>query len=113
MSELRVGPVTFANKHHFYWFITSVLFLVTILSIRALSVWKGDADLIFLGQLFCIMAATLLGQVSARAFYVVCIKKLKSDIFSGHCVWWNALLALIYILNLDSIREPIVRLLSS
>jgi len=88
MIEWLVKKKIFRNANHAIWFICSIGFL-----------------LIFLGYLakinlkFIIVAVALIAHLPPLITSIIAVsKKRASEIYSKDCIWFNAIILLIYFL---------------
>ena len=88
MIEWLVNKKIFRNANHAIWFLTSVGFLLITLA------WHffPNQRLIFL-----IIPTIVHLPPFITSIVVVFVKKQDNEIYSGDCIWFNAILILVYI----------------
>jgi hypothetical protein len=89
--DTLIGLATFSSTFHQAWFIGSL----TVLLLSCLGAWLGQRHIF---HWLCLGHAVI-------AFEAVCETLFRSgenEAFSVHCIWFNALMAVVYFLLLGS-----------
>jgi hypothetical protein len=90
MTKWIINLFTFRNSHHLYWF----LFTSFVLLINAGHVFCSFDFSLFIKLPIMIILHLL---VVARAIQVVLIEKRIVESLSKDCIWYNSLIAFLYL----------------
>lgn len=85
MIEYLVNKKYFRNENHAIWFLCSIIFLLSYI------IFKLNLEKLNLVILIIIHTSAFL-----NSSYIF-TKKIKSEIYSFDCIWFNFLMTLIYL----------------